>query len=138
MAFEEVIEYGYLKISNRKVVGLRPAHYQRWSAALPPTAIGTVLARLGMEGWKLSADNTATGNEYGDYELKIERRIQHEPPATTSEYEYSTVVTEPGETLDEVQHRFEVMGFDLIQILTPMNSSPLMIFGRPKGSSPKP
>ncbi|SRR5258708_710700 len=133
MAYEAT-EHGYLKISNRKVVGMRPQRYEYTTTVLPPTEIGTVLARLGMEGWRLSSDNKLTGNEFGDYELKIERRIIHEPPTSTAEYEFSMVRLEGAEPLEDVQHRFEVMGFDLIQILTPMNAPLCIIFGRPKGA----
>jgi len=130
----DATEYAYLKISNRKVVGLRPQRYQHTTVALAPAEIGAVLARLGTEGWKLSSDNERTGNEFGDYELKIERHIIYEPPTSTAEYEYSIVPIEVAEPLDDVRHRFEVKGFDLIQILTPMNAPACMIFGRPRAA----
>jgi hypothetical protein len=112
MAYEAT-EYGFIKINNRKAVGLRPATHAELSAALAPVEIGHILTDLVTAGWRLSPDNTFTGNEIGDYELKIERPVQREEPEDAN---YDYVKIDAQEPIDQLAHLVEKKGYDLIGI----------------------
>ncbi len=129
MAFEAT-EYGYIKINNRKAVGLRPATHTELSAALAPVEIGHILADLVTAGWRLSPDNKFTGNEIGDYELKIERTIRREEPEDDN-FEYVKVARE--EPIHRLQHEMEKQGYDLVGFIRLPGEVKLRItFRRPK------
>jgi len=124
------IEYGFIKINNGKAVGVRPAAHAELSAALASFEIGQILKDLATAGWHLSPDNIFTGNELGNYELKIERSVQREEPEDDN---HDYIKVEAQEPLDQLQDFIEKKGYDLIGIFRLQGQTKLRLtFRRPR------
>ena len=127
----EATEYGFIKISNQKAVGLRPATHAELTAILAPSEIGQVLQNLATAGWQLSPDNKFTGNEFGSYELKIERSVQLDEREDPN-YDYIKIAAQ--EPLDQLQNFMEKKGYNLIGIFRlPGQIKLRLTFRRPRG-----
>jgi hypothetical protein len=123
-------EYGFIKISNRKAVGLRPVTHAELTAILAPAEIGQVLQNLATAGWQLSPDNTFTGNEIGNYELKIERSVQLDEREDPN-YDYIKIAAQ--EPIDQLQDSVAKKGYDLIGIFRlPGQTKLCLTFRRPR------
>jgi hypothetical protein len=125
-----MVEYGFIVVNNRKAVAVRPGAHEQLSAVIARADIGHILADLNSAGWQLSPDNKFTGNETGDYELKIERPIDDAEP-DDPRFKY-TVLKAP-EPFDEVRLSMERNGWDLIRVTRPINDVNLhLLFRGPK------
>jgi hypothetical protein len=129
----QTLEYGFIRINNRRAVGLRPAGHQQLSAVIAPALIGNVLANLQTAGWRLSSDNTFTGNETGDYDLKIERVVEIDDDETRDDPHSKFRTVKAREPLDNVQLDMERKGWELIRITRPITGDQFdLLFSGPK------
>ena len=130
----QALEYGFIRINNRRAVGLRPARHQELSAVIAPAAlIGNVLANLRSAGWQLSSDNTFTGNETGYYELKVERPAQDDE---INDPRFKYRIVKASEPFDDVQLDMQRRGWELLQVVRPIHDGELnLCFRGPKTPS---
>jgi hypothetical protein len=131
----EGIEYGYIHIESGKVVGVRYHDSPTLTAALYEASLERVLPLLTANGWKRSDANPipATGH------LRIERSVTH-PPQETDKYRVAVCEIDGEGTLQErvqrIQYRWEVNGWDLIQVWEHggLNFGPRMFFCKPRSA----
>jgi hypothetical protein len=129
-------EFGYIRIVEKKAVGLGRGDENSLSAVLPPTEEEYVLNTLGGSGWTLAPGTLQAA--YGEnHELQIEREVSDEPfvaegGVATATYEYYHVPLIDVARRDEIQHEYERNGWDLVAVMGKADgSAPYLQFRRP-------
>lgn len=122
-------EIGYVRVIQKKAVGLRREDSEFFTAALAPAEPEYVLSTLGSAGWKLSPDSPTATTSGDDFELKIERDVPGdqpfvpEGPFTNAQFEWLHVVVPDGQSLETKQHEYERNGWDLIAVVRTFDDS---------------
>jgi hypothetical protein len=133
----EAYEYGYIHVTNGKVMGMRPATHPNLTAVVHAGLIEGVLEAVGSCGWE--RDSTEPIPSTGDVQIRIRRSILEEPKDTGDYRVASCPIDGNGplqERIDRIQRHWEVNGWELLQVWERggLNFGPRMYFKKPRSA----
>lgn len=127
-----VTDYGWIKVNNGLVIEVRPKSNPAFLEIAKCADFASTWNNLQIAEWVLSPGHKIP--KTAEFEIQIERPKEFTPPVGNAAI---VVVEGPGSFSDNVrtiQHRFEVNGWDFVEVISAMNAPPSMIFTKPAGT----